>query len=146
VKLLFDIDSIYLATTPDTLNLPKEVLELLSKKEKEKQYLVYGGIAIAILIMAGTILFYYKRNKQETNKPLIKKLYPNPSRGVINLDYESSEGELEIFNINGQREILFKINDNETQFNLGNLPSGIYIAVILADAQKSNPVEFIIQK
>jgi Ca-activated chloride channel family protein len=144
IELSFDIDSIFLVTNPETLNLPSEVVAFIEKKERQKEYLIYGGIATAILIAAGAILFYYHRKKKD--QPTIKKLFPNPSNGSINLDFVSGSGQLQIINLSGQVAKTIEINSNEAQFDISDLQDGNYIAVIHSNGQQSNGMKFILQR
>jgi Ca-activated chloride channel family protein len=146
IELSFDIDSIYLVTNAASSNFPTEVVEFVAKKEKDKRYLLYGGIALAVLIATGTLLFYYQRRKQSKNLPNIKNLFPNPTNGKINLDYESATGLLQIINLSGQVTKTIEINGTETEFDLTDLKNGSYIAVIQADGQQSNAIKFILQR
>ncbi len=146
IELSFDIDSIYLVTSPYSSNLPIDVVEFLARKENEKKYLLYGGVALAILISAGTLLFYYQKRKQKTGKPIIKKLFPNPTHSAINLDFESGTGQLQIIRLTGEIAKTIEINGTETQFDLSDLQVGTYVAVIQAQGQKSNALKFIIQR
>jgi len=144
IELSFDIDSVFLVTNPATLNLPSEVLAFIEKKEKQKEYLLYGGIATAILIAAGAILFYYRRKNKD--QPTIKKLFPNPSNGNINLDFVSGSGQLQIINFSGQAVKTIEINGKESQFDISDLQDGNYIAIIQANGQQSNAIKFILQR
>lgn len=146
IELSFDIDSIYLVTNPASSNFPTEVVEFVAKKEKEKQYLLYGGIALAVLITTGTLLFYFQRRKRNKNQPTIKKLFPNPTDGNINLDYVSGEGQLQIMNLSGQVAKTIEIDGTESQFDFTDLQDGNYIAVIQANGQQSNAIKFILQR
>ena len=146
IELSFNIDSIYLVTNAASANFPSELIEYVAKKEKEKQYLLYGGIALLVLITSGTLLFYYQRRRRNKTQPKIKNLFPNPTNGKINLEYESKTGHLRIMNISGQISKTFEINGTETQFDLTDLKDGNYIAVIQADGQQSNAFKFIIQR
>lgn len=146
IELSFTIDNAYLVTNSATVDLPKEVVDFLAKKENEKQYLIYGGIALAILITTGTLFFYYQSRNKDKNKPVIKKLFPNPTNGNINLEYESGIGQLQIMNLSGQVAKTIEINGSETQFDLANLKDGSYMAIIQANGQQSNPIKFIIQR
>lgn len=144
IELSFDIDSVFLVTNPATLNLSTDVLDFIEKKEKQKEYLLYAGIGTAILIAAGAILFYYRRKKKD--QPTIKKLFPNPSNGNINLDFVSGSGQLQIINLSGQVAKTIEINSNESQFDISDLQDGNYIAIIQANGQQSNPIKFILQR
>lgn len=144
IELSFDIDSIFLVTNPATLNLPKEVVTFIKQKEKKREYLLYGGIATVILITAGIILFYYRRKKK--NQPKIKKLFPNPSNGNINLDFVSGRGQLQIINLSGEVAKTIEMSGSETQFDLSDLQDGNYVAVIHSEGQQSNGMKFILQR
>ena len=146
IELSFDIDSIYLVTNAASSNFPKEVVEFIAKKEKEKQYLLYGGMALALLITTGTLFFYFQRRNRNKNQPNIKKLFPNPTDGNINLDYESGTGQLQIMNLSGQVVKTIEINGTQTQFDLTDLQAGNYFAVIQANGQQSNAIKFIMQR
>jgi Ca-activated chloride channel homolog len=146
IELSFDIANIFLTTNPATLNLSEEVIAFISKKEQEKTYYLYGGIGLAVLLVAGTVLFYYKKQQPQKAVPIIKNLYPNPTDGNINLDYESTGGDLQIMTITGQIVKSINLISKAAQFNLTDLQDGVYLAVILADGQQSNAVKFIIQR
>lgn len=148
IELSFDIDSIYLVSNPASLNLPTEVISFLAKKEEEKRYFIYGGIAIAALIAAGTLLFSFQRRRRRRNKNqiFIKNLFPNPTSGIINLEYVSGTGQLLIMNLNGQAVKTIGFNEPGNQFDLSDLPGGNYIAVIQSGGLRSNAIKFIIQK
>ena len=142
IELSFDVDSTYLVTNPETINLPAEVLAYMDNKEKKKEYLLDGGIALAILIAAGTLFFFFAAKRKD--KPVINKLYPNPTKGIINVEFESPSGELQIINLNGQTLKTIEISGNEVQVDLSQFGGGNYIAIIQADGQRSNAVKFII--
>jgi len=146
IELTFDIDSIYLVTNPASSNFPTEVVKFVAKKEKRKQYLIGGGIALAVLITTGTLLFFFQKMKRNKNQPNIKKLFPNPAIGNINIDFKSGIGQLQIVNLSGQIVKTIEINGTEKQFDLSDLQAGNYIAVIQANGQRSNAIKFIIQK
>lgn len=145
IELSFDIDKIYLVTNPSILHFPKEVLEFIASKEKEKQYLLYGGLALAVLISAGTILYRIQR-KKKISPTIIRKVYPNPTTGTINLDYKSGIGKLQIVNLNGQIVKSINLTGIETQFDLTDLQNGNYIAMIHSDGGQSNGMKFIMKQ
>jgi Ca-activated chloride channel homolog len=146
IELSFDIDSIYLVTNVASSNFPTEVVEFVAKKEREKQYLLFGGIALSALIVTGTLLFYFPMRKRKKNQLHIEKLFPNPTDGKINLVYESGIGQLLVMNLSGQVTKTIEINGTETQFDLTDLNDGNYIAFIQVDGQQSNAIKFILQR
>lgn len=146
IELTFDIDSIYLVTNASISNFPIEVVEFVAKKEREKQYLLYGGIALVVLIATGSLLFKVQRRIRSKAYPNIKNLFPNPTDGRINLDYVCGLGQLQILNLSGQLIKTIEINGTEKQFDLTDLGEGNYIAVIKADGKQSNAIKFILQR
>jgi Ca-activated chloride channel homolog len=146
IEVSFNIDSIYLNTNPSTANFPAEVVQLVARKEKQRQYLLYGGIALAVLAAAGTLLYRFKKQSLHKLKPAISKVYPNPSNGIVNIEYKAEGGQLQIMNINGQVERSFEITGVETRFDLTNLQNGTYLAVIRTAGGQSNAIKFVIQK
>ncbi len=146
IELSFKVDSIFLVSSPSSVKIPEEVVSYLSKKEKEKTYLIEGGIALATIIVAGTLLFYFKRKSSTKRQPVIKKLYPNPSAGMINLEFVSSAGQLQIVNLTGQMVKSLLINGSETMFDLSELTDGGYVAFIQSNGQQSNAMKFIVKR
>jgi Ca-activated chloride channel homolog len=145
VELAFDIDSIYLVSSPAMVNLPVEVVDYMKKKETQKEYLLYGGIAVSALIAAGVLLLYFKR-RQKMNKPVIKKLYPNPANGSITVEIENAIGQLSIIDFSGQTVKVVNIGGTETNVDITALKEGNYIAVVLVNGQQSNAMKFIIRR
>ena len=141
IELSFDVANIYLTTNPSSVKLPEVVTAYLQKKEKEKQYLVYGGIAFIILIAAGVLLY-----KGKILMPSLKivSLYPNPGNGNITIKCAGKVKELDVFDMNGILIKKYAINDGSTKLDLSGLKPGAYIAVI-RNAQRSASQKFIIQ-
>ncbi len=146
IELSFDIDSIYLVSSPSTQNFPAELIDFVAKKEREKRNVMYGGIGLAILLTTGTLLFYFKRRNRNKNQPFIKNIFPNPSDGNINIEYEGGPGELQIINSSGLIAKTFELAGAETHFNLTDLQDGNYMAVFKSDGVISNQVKFILQR
>ncbi|OQP54329.1 hypothetical protein A4H97_22870 [Niastella yeongjuensis] len=68
IALSFEVDSLYLVTNPATKKLPAEVVAHLAKKEREKQYPLYGGIALIVLVAGGTIVYTWQKRKANPNQ------------------------------------------------------------------------------
>lgn len=144
LELSFDVDSLYLTTQPDTLQLPAEVIAHMQQKERQKQYILYGGAATAALAGVGVLLFFFVWRKKK--KPAILKLYPNPSAGVVNLEYDSPAGSLLVADINGYFQMEQAIDGDKLQVDMSRLTDGEYITWIYADGQRSERVKFIIKR
>jgi penicillin-binding protein-related factor A (putative recombinase) len=54
-------------------------------------------------------------------------VYPNPSKGIINLDLtDVNETELTIYNVAGQKVFTKKINEKKSKLDLNKFNKGIY--------------------
>ena len=147
IELSFETDSLFLIKNPSVKNLPDKVIAYLAKKEREKQYLLYGGITVVVIITSLVLMFYRKKGTQARTKstPVINKIFPNPGSGNINLEYVSRAGDLKIFNLYGRVVKIIPITGMETQFDLTDLMAGNYFAVIHSGGEQSNTVSFVIQ-
>jgi photosystem II stability/assembly factor-like uncharacterized protein len=58
------------------------------------------------------------------------KIYPNPSSNIITVE-TFAKGHLSILNLNGQVVITHQITDPKTQFDISNLPSGIFLVKLV---------------
>jgi len=144
IELSFEIDRVFLVTNEANYLLPSEVVTYLKEKEKQKEYLIWGGIGTAILISAGTMVYYFRRKKKIT--PTIKNLFPNPSNGIINLEFDQGDGELKIIHTNGQVVKSIPINGSEIQVDINDLENGSYVAVLYSKGLQSNGMKFILQR
>lgn len=144
IELSFDIDRVFLVTNEANYLLPSEVVTYLKEKEKQKEYLIWGGIGTAILISAGTMVYYFRRKKKIT--PTIKNLFPNPSNGIINLEFDQGDGELKIIHTNGQVVKSNPIHGSEIQVDINDLENGTYVAVLYSKGLQSNGMKFILQR
>ncbi len=55
------------------------------------------------------------------------KVYPNPTRDVLNLSYSSAIDSVEVYNLVGQNVIAKQIGQTEYALNLASLPAGTYL-------------------
>ena len=67
------------------------------------------------------------------------KVFPNPTRGIINVLLENfkdqTEGSLMIFNLNGIVLKQMKINAPFTEVNVNDMPDGVYVMRLLINRQ-----------
>lgn len=64
------------------------------------------------------------------------KIYPNPSSGIFNLEYsenETSVKAVEIYDFQGKLMRIFKMENGVGQFNISELPNGVYYTRILTE-------------
>jgi Ca-activated chloride channel family protein len=145
IELTFDSDDLIVSTNPEKSNFPKEVMAFISKKEREKEYLINGIIIGATLISALSLLVYSRKKQNVKQSPIIKLLYPNPVIEIATIEFECENGQLKIYDNLGVILKTFDLNGNQIQINLGELVSGYYFAVIESEGQKSNTVKFVVQ-
>ena len=55
------------------------------------------------------------------------KVYPNPTRDVLNLSYTANIGSVEVYNLVGQTVLVKSIGQTEYSLNLASLPAGTYL-------------------
>lgn len=144
IEISFDTDSLLLITEPGVAKLPPAILAYISKKEKERKYMLYGGIAILLLVSAGTLLYYQQKRKK--NNPVINKVFPNPSSGQITIEFTGAAGQLQITDVKGQLVKTAAITGTGNSINLSDLPDGNYFATILSSKGQSNALQFVITK
>ncbi len=102
------------------------------------------GAAVAALAGVGVLQFFFVRRKKE--KPVILKLYPNPSTGLVNQEYDSPAGSLLVSDLNGYFRPEQAIDGNNLQVDMSRLADGEYMTWIFADGKRSERVKFVIKR
>ncbi len=59
--------------------------------------------------------------------------YPNPTNGILNVNYASEISKIEVSNILGQEVMVKNINAKEGQIDMQFLPSGTYLVKVSSD-------------
>ena len=74
------------------------------------------------------------------------KIYPNPAVGnlTIEINTETDNSKIEIFDLKGQRVIEKPLNENKTEINIDFLKIGIYIAKISSNNQQSEVRKIVV--
>jgi len=124
--------------------LPHDIQEYLRAKEQERTYYLFGGIGLAAVAGATSLLFLYKRKKKNENG--VFKVYPNPSDGHFTLEQPFGAGVLVLMNTSGAIVAEKKITQLHSEQDLSNLESGTYIAQITATDGRQLTNRIIIQK
>ena len=81
------------------------------------------------------------KQEEETDELAVGlKVYPNPSRGLVNISYslpDESYGSLSIFSIEGRFIGYYDLQEGShtNSFDLSNLPAGIYIYEMRVNCQ-----------
>jgi Ca-activated chloride channel family protein len=145
IQLSFDADSLYLVTNAAESKFPVEVLTLLEKKQKQREYILYaGGIGTVALISAGSLLIYFRRRKLSAKRGTIRKLFPNPTKGKLTIEYEGPAGQLSITDVRGNTVRNINLEEGESELDFSDLGNGIYVATATSEGQVSNAMKFII--
>lgn len=63
------------------------------------------------------------------------RYYPNPVKNVLNLSYDQTITNVEVFNLLGQKMNAKVINTNQNQIDMSNLASGAYLIRVTAGNQ-----------
>ncbi len=63
------------------------------------------------------------------------KAYPNPVSNILNLSYDQTISDVNIFNLLGQNVVSKTINDTNGVIDMSNLPSGSYLVKVTAEGQ-----------
>ncbi len=64
------------------------------------------------------------------------KVYPNPSDGIINIQFSGfSNADLHLYDMSGREVLSKKITSNTNKINLSNFNKGVYVIAVSADNQ-----------
>ncbi|HIF13987.1 MAG TPA: VWA domain-containing protein [Bacteroidetes bacterium] len=143
LELRFDIDSLYLSSTPESFDIPKEVLVHVEEKEKQRTYMLWGGIFLALLIGGGTILL---TRKPFLSRPSISKIYPNPSKGRINIETKTEKGTVHITDMTGKTVKTVEFSEGRISVDISDLPDGNYITNVESNGSRSSGSQISLQK
>jgi Ca-activated chloride channel family protein len=65
IALTFDIPDTYLVSTPRATTLPREVITVLNTRERNRDYLMYGGMLLVTVVSGGSLIYLFKRKRRE---------------------------------------------------------------------------------
>ena len=71
------------------------------------------------------------------------KVYPNPTKDVINIDYKDVITKVEIYDLNGRQIISQALNANTNSLSVSSLSSGTYLIKIETKANEVSIVKFV---
>ena len=143
IELSFLIDSMFVNLDTMSAYFPASVIPYMQDLHSVNNDYLFAGVAVLVLLSAGTLLFLHKRKKN--NSPVIKNLYPNPSNGIVNLDLNISLGSIQIFNNMGVVLKTVVVHSENVVLDLSDFNDGIYVAVLENEGNISNGYKFIIQ-
>ncbi|MEL6835009.1 MAG: VWA domain-containing protein [Bacteroidota bacterium] len=145
LRLNFNVADEFVFSDTAAVKLPQEVILYLQEKERQRDYLIYGGIASLILITSGVLLARFRRREDDDKKEIvIRKVYPNPTSAVINVIHNAEGGFLVVRDLSGQELRRHEIKSVHESIDLGGL-SGVYIVVLETDLGVSDPVKVVVQ-
>ena len=79
---------------------------------------------------------YESLSLDKTDSELGFRLYPNPTKGLLNLSSISKMNEINIYDIQGKRVYSFKGSDYKQQIDISDLQNGMYILETRFDNHK----------
>ncbi len=93
-------------------------------------------------IVTGTLqideIFTYLLLSNEDNEITNTKIYPNPANNIINLKFpQAVKGCIDFFNVLGENVLSKKINSSNTQIDISELKSGVYLLSIQSENQST---------
>ncbi len=130
-----------LLETGQNLHLPDEVISYLKEQEKNAQYMLFGGIGGAVLLLGGVLYFWKKKTKIPALK--VVKVYPNPVKDIVKIECSQASGNMSIVNKNGEIVYSAEITGQVSEVNMSNFSNGFYTVVIQQEGAKSNAVKFL---
>ncbi len=89
--------------------------------------------------------FCINASKVELSQNSLKHIYPNPSTGIINIEFSDVISSIEVYNNLGQMLFNSNISDSSASINLSNLPDGIYTIKVTTD-QETTTKRFVLAK
>src|SRR6185312_10788208 len=90
-------------------------------------------------------------NKVIITNTNITNLYPNPNMGIFTIElansYQSTNGQIEIYDMFGAKIYTTKINSSNAQIDIGNKANGVYLYRVLTETGNLiSTGKFVIQK
>lgn len=110
--------------------------------------ILYGGVGLVVLIIAGYLVYRFFKNTEEKKSdfiPVIKRVIPNPSHGPVTIEIQGKASQLKVFNLNQQPLGAFAVTGGDLHFDLSKMPKGHYIVIAYYGATQSNAVQFTLQ-
>jgi len=103
-------------------------------KLSKKDLSIYGEI-----VLNSTLL------SQEIIIDRVVKLYPNPTKDILNIDFNGKKFKtLEVYSIDAKKIITKEVSSlNTTEVNLSQYPAGIYMVTLIDSTGKSYPNRII---
>ena len=146
IELDLKIDGILIKAETKNVRLSADTLSIIEGQKKQKMYFIYGGVALVVLVI-GLILFLISKRKGKNDIfPVIHKLHPNPTTGIIHVDIGNRGGNLQIMDLKWKVVKVIDLSDGQTKYDLSDLPDGNYLALVKIKSQVSNAVKFSIHK
>ncbi len=110
----------------------------------------YTSLGITLLVAgAGTLIYRKRKATQEKETLVLQPVFPNPSSGIITINYVSSTElpfvTLRVFNQSGTLVTEEEIQQSGMPINLERLSNGLYLLQVTSTTHVSNTEKAIIQ-
>ncbi len=124
---LFDTLSLYANDTAEfTLN-DNEYKILAEERFSQNVYIDCGQYSETDDVKTDTLKVKYSETGIENTDDVLFEIYPNPSKGILNLKTKAANGfEFSILNSTGQLVFKAKSNSAENVFNVKHIEPGLY--------------------
>lgn len=150
IEFVFKNDTLSFSSNSAEYELPEQVVKYLKEQDKirtgQKQLLIYGGVAVMILISVFTFVVIRNRRKKSTE---LMSVFPNPFTDNLSIEYilqpDITKAILNIQDKNGVivSQQTIPLLTSKAEFNLSELKKGMYILQIEVDSYKSNSMKAI---
>lgn len=143
--LKFNIEGVNLLDSNFKFSLPQEVIDKIDERNKLKNYQMIGiGGGTFLVVLLGLGFVYFKRKKKE--KIAIKRMYPNPGNGLINIEFNVPKTieniELKVISTNGSIVLTENILVTQKVLDLRKMNSGLYIISISKEGYNNDSKKY----
>jgi hypothetical protein len=140
--LSFEVDHLFVTPGEGAYRLPADVVTYLESKERERQYTLYGGIALVLVLSAGVLLYTFRRRKDD--EPKIVKVYPNPATDRFTIEVSTTDADVLLFNASGVEVSRTDLRTASLTLDVAHLPRGTYVVVLETDKARSKGVKVVL--
>jgi len=140
--LSFEVDYLFVTPGEGAYRLPADVVTYLESKERERQYTLYGGIALVLVLSAGVLLYTFRRRKDD--EPKIVKVYPNPATDRFTIEVSTTDADVLLFNASGVEVSRTDLRTASLTLDVAHLPRGTYVVVLETDKARSKGVKVVL--
>lgn len=150
LEISFNRPNIHLISEDEKFEIEKNVITYIEEKEAERkrEYFIYGGIGVFVLIAGGLLFYFAKRKKKKKSTLKFTRVYPNPTAGKITVEVngnESPKGELIIMDQRGNLIRTAAITSSSV-LDISDLQNGMYLLTAKFEGQNSDTRKVVLRK